>query len=124
MKNPLAQITRGFVHCLSNFFAVMKNEIASGNNPPIQAIGDAKHAPKYPSHSTRKIAAVIRMTNSTMPAIVGIKLCPSPCNVNLKMNSNANAQYDIPVMIKNNRPYSITCVASAPTNNSIISAPR
>ena len=83
-------------HCALIFRAVMKNEIANGIKPPIHAIGDAKHAPKYPSHSTKKIAAATLITNSTIPAIVGTKLCPSPCNVNRKMNSKANAQYDKP----------------------------
>lgn len=52
----------------------MTKAIINGNSPPIHAIGDARHAPKYPSQSTKKIAAAIRMTSSTIPANVGTKL--------------------------------------------------
>ena len=118
IKNP-AEHSTGFFACsfnsnqfqsvLTNFLAVKKNDVASGKSAPIHAIGAAKQAPKYPSQSTKKIAAAILIINSIMPANVGTKLFPKPCNVNRKINNNANAQYDSPVIIKNNRPYSTTC---------------
>ena len=68
-------------------------------------MGAARHAPKNPHHLTKKIAAAILIKSSTIPASVGTKLFPKPCNVKRKIKSKANAQYDSPVMIKNNLPY-------------------